>query len=165
MQLLQPYPIQNARPIISLAFQMRQQTGARMLSERMNLNPRPRIRSDTHPRVNIQERLAATVQRSLHAPSHRSVSLDSKISPPAATPALVSRPKSVSTFSEQDEQPLITASPLEGSFSSPTSSQQAADPRSLLRRYTDAIQDSNAAASMSKAGTNIAAKALSLIHI
>ena len=160
MQLLQSYPIQNARPIISLAFQMRQQTGARMLSERMNLNPRPRTRSDTHPRVNIQERLAATVQRSLHAPSHRSVSLDSKISPPAATPALVSRPKSVSTFSEQDEQPLITASPLEGSFSSSTSTQQAADPRSLLRRYTDAIQDSNAAASMSKAGTNIAAKAL-----
>lgn len=160
MNLLQSYPIQNARPIISLAFQMCQQTGARMLSERTNLNPRPRTRSDTHARVNIQERLAATVQRSLHGPSHRSVSLDSKISPPAATPTLTSRPETVSTFSEQEEQPLITASPLEGSFSSSKSSQQAADSRSLLRRYTDAIQDSNAAASMSKAGTNIAAKAL-----
>ena len=160
MNLLQSYPIQNARPIISLAFQMCQQTGARMLSERTNLNPRPRTRSDTHARVNIQERLAATVQRSLHGPSHRSVSLDSKISPPALTPTLTSRPETVSTFSEQEEQPLITASPLEGSFSSSKSSQQAADSRSLLRRYTDAIQDSNAAASMSKAGTNIAAKAL-----
>lgn len=133
MHVLQSYPIHTARPIISLAYQMQQQPLAFPLSSQ---TVRPRIRSDTHARPTLQDRLAASVQRGLHAPPGRSVSWDvTKARQQSVSP-------SAETHSVSAELPSLR------------------DARGILRRYTDAIQDSNAAASVSKASTNIAAKAL-----
>ena len=145
MRMLQSYSINTSRPIVSLALQMRQQWINERLFNNSSTEPVLRVSSDMRPK--LQDRLAATVQRGLNTPS-RSVSWDvgniPKTEPPI--PSQMSEPQSL----------FRTETPI-------THSEDSAGPfvrHALLRRYTSAIQDSNTVASISKASTNLAAKAL-----
>lgn len=147
MRMLQSYSINTSRPIVSLALQMRQQLVNKNLFNNFNTEPPSLVSSGTRPK--LQARLAATVQRGLNTPS-RSISWDVGSVPKTrpVIPSQMSEPQSLS----RNEKRISTAHP-----ENPTAS---LDRHALLRRYTSAIQDSNAAASISKASTNLAAKAL-----
>ena len=145
MRMLQSYSINTSRPIVSLALQMRQQWINERLFNNSSTEPVLRVSSDMRPK--LQDRLAATVQRGLNTPS-RSVSWDvgniPKTGPPI--PSQMSEPQSLF----RTETPITHSEDSTGPFVR----------HALLRRYTSAIQDSNAVASISKASTNLAAKAL-----
>lgn len=171
LQLLQSYPLSNPRPIISLALQLREQR----LSDKMDGSPlrdsnamRPstapiRTVSDSQTRsARLQERLAATVHRGLSTTPKRALSWDYQ---------------NYSNISEKKEQTILQGGDTvpgngkdSGEFSVSSdyeeimcpsgSGSRLSDARHLLRKYTDAIQESDAIASVSKASTNLAAKAL-----
>ena len=145
MRMLQSYSINTSRPIVSLALQMRQQWINEQLFNNSSTEPVSRVSSDMRPK--LQDRLAATVQRGLNTPS-RSVSWDvgniHKTGP--SIPSQMSEPQSLF----RTETPITHSEDSTGPFVR----------HALLRRYTSVIQDSNAVASISKASTNLAAKAL-----
>lgn len=145
MRMLQSYSINTSRPIVSLALQMRQQWINEQLFNNSSTEPVLRVSSDMRPK--LQDRLAATVQRGLNTPS-RSVSWDvgniHKTGP--SIPSQMSEPQSLF----RTETPITHSEDSTGPFVR----------HALLRRYTSVIQDSNAVASISKASTNLAAKAL-----
>ena len=145
MRMLQSYSINTSRPIVSLALQMRQQWINERLFNNSSTEPVSRVSSDMRPK--LQDRLAATVQRGLNTPS-RSVSWDvgniHKTGP--SIPSQMSEPQSLF----RTETPITHSEDSTGPFVR----------HALLRRYTSVIQDSNAVASISKASTNLAAKAL-----
>ena len=145
MRMLQSYSINTSRPIVSLALQMRQLRINEKMFNNSSTQPVLRVSSDMRPK--LQDRLAATVQRGLNTPS-RSVSWDVGNVPKTRPfiPSQMSEPQSLSRT-----ETSITHS------EDPTGSSNR---HALLRRYTSAIQDSNAVASISKASTNLAAKAL-----
>ncbi|PKI85891.1 hypothetical protein MVES1_000662 [Malassezia vespertilionis] len=129
MQLLQSYPENNVRTILGVAQGIQQHAAAQhtqatlprdAVARRAPQKPACRASRGTP----LQERLAATVQKSLHTPPLRAAS-----------------------FPPPPPDPSSPMSPI-GSGAS------------FLRKYTEAFQSSDAAASMSKASTNLAAKAL-----
>lgn len=131
MALLRSYPIHSARPIISMALQLREQRHASL----------PPVPTEAQRRASrLQERLAASVQRGLQSPSQRS------LSGPASDVS------SDASQTRVDEAADSTPTRRVSSGRSPASQ--------ILQRYSHAIQDSDTIASVSKAGTNLAAKAL-----
>ncbi|WFD42780.1 hypothetical protein MPSI1_001430 [Malassezia psittaci] len=139
---------------------------------------RPSPASDQR-RLRLQQRLAATVRQTSQTPPKRSTTWTpgvpsqrmSAIQSPTnagstnVTSSLGAVPvharqasnQSNDTESHSAEQ---TRQAVHSEPTSPLASSVAQVSRSILRRYTDALQGSNAAASVSKARTNLAARAM-----
>jgi len=170
-QLLRTYPITNPRPIISLALQAR---GQRLSSEETGLimqdpgatrpnTTRMRAMSDSQTRsTKLQARLAATVQRGLSTPSQRAISWDyQNISDASANKGYAAQKGGDKVHMYiTNSKGSLTTSDHEKIPSPSASAPRLSDARHLLRKYTDAIQESDTVANVSKASTNLAAKAL-----
>ncbi|WFD25721.1 hypothetical protein MNAN1_000687 [Malassezia nana] len=167
LQLLRAYPLSNSRPIISLALQVREH---RLLRERnptlMGTQRRDmRAESEMQTRnTNLQARLAATVSRSLATPPKRIMSGDAPQGP--ETPS-TQAPAGIKAMGHETCMSYVSDSPGGQSASnlgetpSPGGSGSSRlDARLLWRKCTDAIQESDTAAHVSKASTNLAAKSL-----
>lgn len=186
IQLLQPYNLPSARPVVALALRIREM---RMTTDVMedgvprieaaaqrqpavtaarrtppNIDTRIRVSSDTRS-SRLQARLAATVQRSLQAPRAASWSMGDQSASHAPRVGAGQESLFAAAEPDQDKPELAQAydaGPRQKTRESPEDSTSAtmAQSRHLLRRYTDLLQESNAAATVSKASTNLAAKAL-----
>lgn len=155
--VLQQYPEQDVVPILDAALTLNARRRAQQPLPRSADARRAPLGEPRRAQRNtsLQERLAATVQRSLNAPVR------------SATWAPESAPmRRGSSASERARPSLDRGAPhtptkrlppidTDASPTTPLSSGRA-----LFKRYTEALQDSNTAASVSKASTNLAAKAL-----
>lgn len=165
LELLQSYPMTNPRPIISLTLQMRErfreniESSGQALGSPHPMVARARAVSDTQTRSSkLQARLAATVQRGLATPSQRAVSWDYQNVPDTAAKDQETK---AGAENLQESHGLLASPNRKEPPSLYGSGQRISEARHLLRKYTDALQDSDAVASVSKASTNLAAKALS----
>ncbi|WFC93502.1 hypothetical protein MBRA1_000122 [Malassezia brasiliensis] len=174
IELLQPRAPHDVSRVLALALDILHQRAQQASLPRTAAGRRqPPIGARNHRNASLQQRLAATVQRTLHAPparaatwtpgmpSQRAPNTDtpaSHASPPSAAHAPVSAP--VGSDAAQRTPTEAPSHPALASPSSPSAPSIASSGRALFRRYTEALQDSNAAASMSKVRTNLAAKAL-----
>lgn len=181
MLLLRPHADHSVERVLAIALDLlekrrRQEALPRTSTGRRS--PPPKTRANRN--AALQERLAATVHRSLKTPPLRSATwtpgLPAQPSapgvPPSAKPSALSleglpraaetvaSPSAIDDAPHTDPPRTPGKEPPPESHSTPSTPSMASSGRALFRRYTEAIQDSNAAASVSKARTNLAAKAL-----
>ncbi|KAI3626501.1 hypothetical protein CBS9595_001862 [Malassezia furfur] len=175
IELLQPRAPHDVSRVLALALDILHQRAQQATLPRTATGRRqPPMGARSQRNTSLQQRLAATVQRTLHAPparaatwtpgmpSQRAPNTDAP-APDAPTPsAAVHAPVSAPVGSDVAPRTPTKApvEPVQASPSSPSTPSIASSSRALFRRYTEALQDSNAAASVSKARTNLAAKAL-----
>ena len=174
IELLQPRAPHDVGRVLALALDiLHQRTQQAALPRTAAGRRQPPIAARNHRNASLQQRLAATVQRTLHAPPVRAATwtpgMPSQRVPdtdgPASHAPAPSAPRvPMSAPVGSDAAPHTpTKKPVEqapASPSTPTTPSIASSSRALFRRYTEALQDSNAVASVSKARTNLAAKAL-----
>ena len=138
MHLLQAYPLIDARPVVETALQLRDERRARAAAAVSQREPLPQ--SGAGRRAPLQARL-------------RSLTGEAQAKPRAAT------------YGAELASP-VPAEERAASWTAPSraavqaAQEQAASRRPLLQRYAEAFQESNAAATMAKARTNLAAAAL-----